>query len=544
MDLSQYSDDELARIAGAAAPMSNDEKVRYLYDSDEPESDLGGYSDEELMRIVGDQHNEAQVGRPQAGIKSKPKNLDLTTVKDVGKSLALRGVPEGLAAATPLGFGLNIVRGVSDLTRYGAGKAYKAFTGEELPQYTKNPIPTSSDVINRLSKDITDSELYEPKTRAGRFANAVGQFASGGVASGVPLRATIPAAVVSEGAGQMAEGTDWEIPARLAGAMATPTLISAGQRAVKSSPTLSRFVSEESSAPAKIAPQATSEDIRQLASQAYQTAGQQGGILTPQFTNKFIAESGKSAPQTQAGKLLAGDSDVAKIVDRIKGLKDRPLNLDEAQEIDEFLGDAIDGFTEMGRVTKQGKKLLDIQTSFRRMIDDAQPGDLQGGAQGFQSLKDARRLWAAAARMRDVERIITRAEQMDVPATGIRTGFRTLYNNPNRMRGFNKEEAALIKKAAETGKATDLLRTFGSRLIAIGGLMSGNPASAAAATAASTASRSAAGRLQLNRAQKIINKIAEDATVSKVPPPAAPAIQWRPGLPLSILLNQTAAARP
>jgi hypothetical protein len=265
--------------------------------------------------------------------------------------------------------------------------------------------------------------------------------------------------------------------------------------------------------------QTTSEEIRKLANQAYKTAETQGGTLTPKFTNQFIAETDKVMPQTEAGRLLAGDNPVTKIVEKIKSLKDRPLSLSEAQEIDEFLGDTIDQFTELGRVTKQGKKLLDVQSSFRNMIEGAAPGDIQGGTAGFDALKEGRKLWSSAARLRDVEKIISRAEMTDNPATAIKTGFRNLYNNPARMRGFNDSEKELIKKASETGVVGDTLRVLGSRLIPIVTAGSGGGLGATAASQAATmASRGAATKMQLNRATKLADEIANNALKTNAPP--------------------------
>lgn len=253
----------------------------------------------------------------------------------------------------------------------------------------------------------------------------------------------------------------------------------------------------------------TADELRSAAGALYKTADQRGGVLKNTFTNKFLDEVDKFRPQTEAGKLLAGDDAVTKITENLGSLRNRPISLQEAQEIDEFLGDAIDGYTELGRVTKQGKKLLDIQTTLRNMIDEADQSLIDGGKEGFDALKKGRQVWGQQAKLRDIEKIIQRAESMDNPATGIKTGFRTLANNAQKLRGFTKEEKALIKQASETGIVSDLLRTGGSRLIPIiAGAGGGGVLGTAAAQMGSTASRGLATKNALYKASKVAKEVA------------------------------------
>ena len=425
------------------------------------------------------------------------KSPDVNMVEDIAQSTA-SGLAEGVAAATPLGMGLNIVRGISDLSRWGAKKIYEGVYDEEMPQGNPNPIPTSSEALQYILKpsglpgmEKEGIDLYEPQTRAGKFAKTAASFGGGGVATGVPLSTSIPAAVVSEGAGQATEGTDWEIPARLAGAVV------GGYGANKFK-----------DARAAKANTVTSADIKRIANEKYALADERGGILKPEVINKWVDEIDDIAPQTDQGKLLAGDSAFTKTSDIVKQYRGQHLTLKAAEEIDEILTDKIDDFFVDGRLKAQGQKLLEVQNKFRKTILDADESSVLGGKEGFNALKDGRQAWADAMKLRDLERIIMRAEMMDNPATGIKTGFRTLASNPSRLRGYSKEEVALINKAAKTGVVTDLLRTFGSRLIPAitAGSGGGLPASAAAA-AAGMASRDAATRLQVGRATKLTDKI-------------------------------------
>jgi hypothetical protein len=291
-------------------------------------------------------------------------------------------------------------------------------------------------------------------------------------------------------------------------------------------------------------PQTTAADISKLSQQQYALADQKGGVLKPDVTNRFINEVDSMARQTPQGKALAGNSEFTKTSDILKGFKDQPVSLRAAQEIDEELADRIDSFVDRqtGILDKQGKKLLDIQTKFRETIDSASPSDVIGGKDGFEALKEGRRLWSASARLRDIERIINRAEMTDNPATAIKTGFRTLASNPARLRGFSKQEVTLIKNAAKTGIIGDSLRTMGSRLIpAITAASGGGLGATAAAQATTMASRNAATRMQVNRATKVANAVANRAMT----PPSTQQVQNFPSflLPLETSLLESKANR-
>lgn len=285
------------------------------------------------------------------------------------------------------------------------------------------------------------------------------------------------------------------------GELATPTAKAAGRygSAVKRGATLP-----------PIKPTQTADELRSLASAKYTEAAAKGGVIKETTVDKFLDKVVADVmPQTKVGQSLAGKSEVAKIMDDLStNIRGKQISLDEAQDIDEYLSEAIDGFIEMGRPTKQGKKLIQVQDSFRKSIENAVEGDIVGGMEGFKALKDARGLWHKASKMSDVERIITRAEMMDNPATGIKTGFRTLFNNPNRIKGFNKAERAAIEKAANSGVVGDLLKMGGSRLVSI--IAAGSGAGVlpvAGAVAGGLIARGGAGALQTKRALDVARTI-------------------------------------
>lgn len=263
----------------------------------------------------------------------------------------------------------------------------------------------------------------------------------------------------------------------------------------------------------------TADIIKSKSHEYYQAAEKAGGVLKANVTDGFIEKVvNRVAPQTEAGRLLSGDSKASKIISKITQLRGKQISLREAEEIDEFLGDAVDELMDAGRVTKQARKVLQVQDALREAIDGAEHADIVGGRAGFDALKSGRKLWAKAAQLRDIEKIITRSELMDNPVTGVKTGFRQIASNPERMKRYPEDVQKLIREAAKTGVVSDTLRSFGSRLVGIITLgADGGLGTTAAAMAGSQVARSAAGQMQLQRASKVHNAIANDGLVKPIP---------------------------
>jgi len=263
----------------------------------------------------------------------------------------------------------------------------------------------------------------------------------------------------------------------------------------------------------------TAQDLRSEAGKIYQEAADKGGTLKPETTNKFLDGISSMQPQTQAGQMLAGEDPFTKVAGNLSQLRGRPLSLAEAQEIDEYLTNSIDTLTEFGKPTKQGLKLMNVQRNLRDIINNATPDDVTDTAQGFEALKKGREIWAKSARLRDVEAIMQKAENMEQPATAIKSGFRALYNNPNKMRGYTDAERKAIKAATQTGIGTDALRLLGSGLVPIGAGIAGTavtgPIGGASAglfgLAAQTAGKKLATKSQMTKAEKVAELIAGGA---------------------------------
>lgn len=253
------------------------------------------------------------------------------------------------------------------------------------------------------------------------------------------------------------------------------------------------------------------DEVRQAASQMYKRAEQFGGTLKPEFTNKFIKEA--DSILLSKDPKIRGSRTHRQLVDAFDDLAqfaNEPMTLQRAQELDEMLGEMINQRVNLnGTLNDQGRKLYNAQTTLRRMIETADESVMSGSKEGFEALKEGRKLWSTSRKLDDIERIISRAEMTDNPATAIKTGFRNLFHS-KRIAGYSPQEAKAIEKAANSGVVGDLLRTAGSRLAPIiTAGAGGGIGSTAAAAAASMAARGAATRGQLKRAQDVSRAVAE-----------------------------------
>lgn len=270
----------------------------------------------------------------------------------------------------------------------------------------------------------------------------------------------------------------------------------------------------------KILKQANADDLREMAQAAYKVADDAGGVLKAEKVNKFVERINALKPQQELTQKTFGVSASDDLIDSFKNnLKDKNLSLKEFDELDKGLTDAIYSapYTEMGRITPQGKKLLELQDSLRGMVETATDADTLGGVEGFKALKPARDLYSRSMRLRDIEAIIEKASNTDTPAKSMATAFNNLANNPKRLKGYSKDEIKLIKKAAKTGIVTDLGRLVGSRLNAIIAGSAGGLGAAATAQGLGMAGRGLANKIQVGKAQELAAKIAAPANVTKAP---------------------------
>ena len=219
-------------------------------------------------------------------------------------------------------------------------------------------------------------------------------------------------------------------------------------------------------APAGAVPM-TSDAAKDVARAYYQTfdrAAQDGGSLTPQATNKFIASVEAAAPKPGIGQAVAGQNAITDLVERLQPYKDKPMSLQDVNDIDKQLGNLVSAEYGKTGVSDIGRQLQGIQHDFRDQAANPSAGDVVSGQAGIDALGPARKAYSQAMKLDTIERIQERADMTDNPTTSVRTQVRTLLNNDRLSRAFSDEEKAALRDAADRGATATALHIMGSRL--------------------------------------------------------------------------------
>ena len=426
------------------------------------------------------------------------KNVPLANAVSTGQDVAAssisglgRGIPEtveslGAAVATLPSAAVSAIRG-----------NYKGLGQEFRDLYSERPLSPAI--------DKAFGKAYQPQTPAGRYARSMGSNAALGVFGGIPgVVSGIAGGAGSEAGGDIAASTVGE-DYRGVGNVVGGILGGLSSYRYGTAPVARGLEKPSISVP-------TADDIRSLANQKYQQAAEAGGVFSPAVSNKFLAEATKGfeAPSKLAAQ-AAKPSEALKQIEDFSVFVDKPMTLADAQYLDEYLGDSIDSFVDAttGKVSKQGQKLIQVQDTLRKTIMSAPESEIVGGKAGVEALAEGRGLWQKQAKLRDIEKIITRAELTQNPAQSLKTGFRNLLTNPNRIRGFSDAEKELVRKAAESGSIQDLMQTMGSRLIPVISAATGGGVPGVLGTAAATGlARSGASAAQMGRANRLVESVA------------------------------------
>lgn len=448
----------------------------------------------ELAPVVGQTQSEQWwTNAPLASSKAQASDIAASALSGIG-----RGIPEtieflGAATATLPSAATSYMRG----NYKGLGNEFRGLMAES---------PVSPNINKVLG------EPYQPQTEAGRYARAMGAGGAAGMLGGLPAAISgVAGGAGGEAGGDIAAATAGEAYRPVGGVIGS--VLGGGATYRYGSAPVSRGLAKPSVPPAPSA-----DDIRAMANIKYTEAAQKGGVFSPKAVNTFLSEASKQfeAPSPLAAKATKPSAALSE-VENLGVFADKPMTLAEAQYLDEQIGNSIDKFTENGVLKKEGLQLFKVQNKLRDAVMGAGPDDIIGGQEGVNALTEGRKLWSQQVRLSDIEKIITRAELSQNPATAIKTGFKNLYLNKDRMRGYSEAEKEVIRKAAETGSVQDMAATFGTRLIpAITAAAGGGLTGTLAATAGSMASRSASTALQVGRAQKAAEIVARGGVMPSI----------------------------
>ena len=231
------------------------------------------------------------------------------------------------------------------------------------------------------------------------------------------------------------------------------------------------------------------------------------GTITPDFRNKWFNDvAPKLSAPADAAEIIGG-SPVDAYLGRMQESLGKPLSFGGAEAIDKDLTQKITSSLR-GGANADATAYGDIQQSLRNVMDSV-PGD-------NAELSNARGLWSAQAKLRDLEAITERAQFQNHPSTGIQSGAKQIVKSPMKSRGYTPEELAKLKGAARKGIAVSALDTAGSRLGPLlagiaGGVHTGGIGGAAAAGAADYViggiARKGAEALQAGKLAKVADAI-------------------------------------
>lgn len=296
-----------------------------------------------------------------------------------------------------------------------------------------------------------------------------------------------------------------------------------GKTALEAAPGIGRALSTiGKAAPEAVAPAVvnSADDMKKVASHYYQQATEQGGTLAPHYVDQIIDKIEKPLVRPEKIGKIAGEDDATSLAKSIREhAGGKPMTLEEAQALDEHMGDLVDKHFTVKGLDKVGKRIVDMQSGLRESIGSADETHLVGGAGGFEALKNGRKAWSQAAKMRDIESIVDGAQYADQPTTWVRNRIRTILTNKTKRRGFSDAEIAELEKVAKTGKVEGMLKAFGGRLTpymaeAVGGSVGGIPgflAGAAIGHGGSTLARNAATGLQGRKVNDLMNMLGQGA---------------------------------
>lgn len=278
----------------------------------------------------------------------------------------------------------------------------------------------------------------------------------------------------------------------------------------------------------------TASAIKGVANVLYKRADDLGATYGPNFIGKVFDDMTGPAPTTPTEIAAAQEDPVRNVLSKYGAARGQPYTLSDGQILDEKLGDAIDKNTDpISGPNSDAVALKQAQTKLRDALVNPDPSDIVGNTEGAQALASARQAWSQAMKANDVQRIMTRAKYSQNPSTVVQTGARNLLvsGGDGNPPGWSNDETSALKDMATTGTGTNVLRMLGGRLVpyigtAVGEQLGGVPGAVigtAIGHAGASGARSAASKIQMGKAQNVINTLGKNyPQLSQLPDTSSP----------------------
>lgn len=444
----------------------------------------------------------------------------------------------GAGQGATFGFGDELISGLATPVAYAGIQAADMLGFDTGGQASKSIVDIYKQIQGESQAEINEARRQNPKSFlagevTGSLAGGIGAASTkAGKAAAQQLTKRVAgrnkrAAIVGGGAGALygagtsdiGEGLQGAKEGVVSGAIGGVVGQKIGDTAIKAASKILPAKKLKEIANKKL-DKITSEEVKDLAGQAYKRAEEEGGVLNTNFVNKLInkVKEADFSSNTTAEKIAGREKPFKGFIKRFdQELKNETLNLETVEALDKELTQLKFGDKawnrETGNFTDIGRVYQGIQNTIREAVENAEYDDVVGLAsgadRGFRTLKDATKLYSKAMKLRQIEKIVEKAELTDTPATSIKTGFRTLITNDKKLKGFSEKEKKRIRKVADTGVITDLLRILGNRFVGgAAGFATGGVGGMAAGIATTQTARRAAEALQKQKVNQLINEIA------------------------------------
>jgi hypothetical protein len=367
--------------------------------------------------------------------------------EDIARS-ALTGLGEGATQTVGL---LGDVQGLADQagTWVGDMLGLKPLTPEQQAGFGAGRAPTTAGIEKATG---FDEVKHVPQTVAGKFARTGASFAGPAAVAGIgrgvvrtAIKGGVAPAVVSEGAGQLTEGTPAEPFARIGGA------VLGGKLAAGRKP--------------RPGPAPTRDALTDEATSLYNSSKQRGVLVSHTSLDPAIDDMTRKVQAFGAyDPQLTPDTFrvVQRLHDEFRGTS---VDIEDLGKIREIIGTAA------GAVRKEDRRAaMILKNAFDDFANNLTPADVLSGdpQAAMNDIIKARSLWARASKAETIEQVFEKARNAvgaNYTAAGMQTAlrqqFKAIANNPKKMRQFSKEEQDAIKAIVRGGRGENFLRLIG-----------------------------------------------------------------------------------
>jgi hypothetical protein len=229
-------------------------------------------------------------------------------------------------------------------------------------------------------------------------------------------------------------------------------------------------------------PISTPEDAMRVYKPQIQAAEASDFRLAPNFTKDWLGSLEDHTTQTPFGKAINPNAPpVEKLIEDLRLGAQAPLeNIKSIQEAEAKIHRAITEQSGPNGDPNLVRQMRQVLQDFRDRYENVSPDQYTGSPEGLEAYQNSVKSYAAVSRLREVQGIIDSTEGNANRANLIASRTNAFLNDKRNIKGWSDDEIAAVRKAADAGYLSELLRTYASRLSGIGAFaVGGLPAAAA-----------------------------------------------------------------